>query len=41
MRAAVYNPYWETMGGGERYTASFVKLLQDSGWQVDNSLDQS
>ena len=35
MHAAVYNPYWETMGGGERYTASFVKLLQDSGWQVD------
>lgn len=35
MRAAIYNPYWDTLGGGERYTASFVKVLIQRGWQVD------
>lgn len=35
MTAAVYNPYWATLGGGERYTASFIRLLLDRGWQVD------
>ena len=34
-RALIYNPYWDSLGGGERYTASFVKLLLDRGWQVD------
>ncbi|KKU55099.1 hypothetical protein A3H89_01140 [Candidatus Amesbacteria bacterium RIFCSPLOWO2_02_FULL_48_11] len=35
MKAAIYNPYWDTLGGGERYTAAFVKLLLYKGWQVD------
>ena len=35
MKAAIYNPYWDTLGGGERYTASFVRLLLDKGWNVD------
>ena len=35
MRASVYNPYWDSMGGGERYTAAFARLLLDKGWQVD------
>ncbi|HKC04955.1 MAG TPA: glycosyltransferase family 4 protein [Patescibacteria group bacterium] len=35
MRAAIYNPYLDTLGGGERYTASFAKVLADSGWSVD------
>jgi len=35
MRALVHNPYWDSLGGGERYTAAFVKLLLDHGWQVD------
>jgi glycosyltransferase involved in cell wall biosynthesis len=35
MRAAIYNPYIDTLGGGERYTFSFVKLLIDKGYEVD------
>lgn len=34
MTAAIVNPYWDTMGGGERYTASFIKLLLDLDWEV-------
>lgn len=33
--AAVVNPYWDTLGGGERYVSSFARLLLDLGWQVD------
>jgi len=36
-KALVHNPYWDSMGGGERYCASVVKALLDTGWQV--SLD--
>lgn len=35
MRAAIYNPYLDTLGGGERYTASFAKVLLNCGWKVD------
>ncbi len=35
MRAAIFNPYLDTLGGGERYTLSFAKVLVDAGWQVD------
>ncbi|KKQ91860.1 MAG: hypothetical protein UT58_C0001G0025 [Microgenomates group bacterium GW2011_GWC1_39_7b] len=35
MRAAIYNPYLDTLGGGERYTVSFAKVLLNSGWKVD------
>src|SRR3989304_269271 len=35
MGAAVYNPYLDTLGGGERYTTSFVKVLLDEGYSVD------
>lgn len=35
MRAAIYNPYLDTLGGGERYTMSFAKVLSDFGYQVD------
>ncbi len=35
MRAAIYNPYWNTLGGGERYTISFAKVLADAGYSVD------
>lgn len=34
-RALVHNPYWNSLGGGERYVACFVKLLLHQGWQVD------
>lgn len=36
-RALIHNPYWDSMGGGERYCTSVVKVLLDTGWQV--SLD--
>lgn len=35
MKAAIYNPYLDTLGGGERYTVSFAKVLLDKGYQVD------
>ena len=35
MKAAIFNPYWDTLGGGERYTATFAKALEIKGWQVD------
>ena len=35
MKAAIYNPYLDTLGGGERYTLSFAKVLLDAGYQVD------
>lgn len=35
MRAAIYNPYWQTLGGGERYTASVAKVLSSQGYNVD------
>jgi len=35
MRAAIYNPYLDTLGGGERYTLSFAKVLEKSGYAVD------
>lgn len=35
MKIAIYNPYLDTMGGGERYTFSFAKLMLNSGHSVD------
>ncbi|MBN1168606.1 glycosyltransferase family 4 protein [Candidatus Woesebacteria bacterium] len=35
MKAAIYNPYLDTLGGGERYSISFAKVLSDSGYEVD------
>jgi len=35
MRAAIYNPYLDTMGGGERYSLTFAQVLLGSGWDVD------
>lgn len=34
-KAAIYNPYLDTLGGGERYTLSFAKVLAESGIDVD------
>jgi glycosyltransferase involved in cell wall biosynthesis len=34
-RAAIFNPYWKTLGGGEKYTASFINTLIILGYQVD------
>jgi len=35
MRAAIYNPYLDTLGGGERYTAIFAGVLAKNGYTVD------
>lgn len=33
-KAAIINPYLDSMGGGERYTLSFAKVLQELGYEV-------
>ena len=35
MKAAIYNPYFDTLGGGERFTSSFIKVLVEKGYSVD------
>ena len=35
MRAAIYNPYLDTLGGGERYVMGVAKALVAKGYQVD------
>src|SRR3989344_8706956 len=35
MRAAVYDPYLDTGGGGERYILTFACALIKNGWKVD------
>jgi glycosyltransferase involved in cell wall biosynthesis len=34
-RAALYTPYAETLGGGERYLLTLAQILLDNGWQVE------
>lgn len=35
MRAAIYNPYLDTLGGGERYTMAFAQSLVKKGFRVN------
>lgn len=35
MRAAIFNPYLDTLGGGERYAMTVACVLRDFGYQVD------
>jgi glycosyltransferase involved in cell wall biosynthesis len=35
MKAAIFNPYLDTLGGGERYTMSVARVLADNGYDVD------
>lgn len=39
MRACIYNPYLDTLGGGERYTLSFANVLVEEGFDVDIAWD--
>ncbi len=39
MRAAIYNPYLDTLGGGERYTMTVASALKKHGWDVDVAWD--
>ena len=34
-RVLIYNPYWDTMGGGERYSAQTAAVFLSRNWQVD------
>lgn len=34
-RAAIYNPYLDTLGGGERYTMTVASVLKGAGWHVE------
>ena len=34
MRAAFYDPYLDTLGGGERYTLTLAEALNQHGWQT-------
>ncbi|OGM19685.1 hypothetical protein A2771_02360 [Candidatus Woesebacteria bacterium RIFCSPHIGHO2_01_FULL_38_26b] len=35
MRAAIYNPYLDTLGGGEKYTIDFASVFIKAGFKVD------
>lgn len=35
MRAAIYNPYLDTLGGGERYSMAVASCLARNGYGVD------
>jgi len=35
MKAGIYDPYLDSLGGGEKYTLTFAKTLEKLGWQVD------
>ena len=35
MRAAIHNPYLDSLGGGERYSLAFATTLVNLGYQVD------
>lgn len=35
MKAAIYNQYLDTLGGGERYTIEFCKVLSEIGYEVE------
>ena len=34
-RAAVYNRFWQSKGGGERHSGKLAEVLAADGWQVD------
>lgn len=35
MKAGIYDPYLDTLGGGERYCLTVAEILLKNGWQVD------
>lgn len=35
MKAGIYDPYLDTLGGGEKYCLALADLLLKSGWEVD------
>lgn len=41
MKFALYNPYLDTLGGGERYTLSIVDFFLQKDWEVDLFWDKA
>ncbi len=39
-KVGLYNPYFDSLGGGERYTLSILKVLQNSGFDISIFWDQ-
>lgn len=39
MKAALYTPYLDTIGGGERYMLSIARVLLEEQWKVDIETD--
>jgi glycosyltransferase involved in cell wall biosynthesis len=35
MKAAIYDPYLDTLGGGEKYTLTVAQVMLQLGWSVD------
>ena len=35
MKAAIYDPYLDTLGGGERYMITAAQVLSENGYKVD------
>ncbi len=35
MRAAIYNRFWHSQGGGERHSGMLAQVLAENGWDVD------
>lgn len=40
MRAALFTPYLDTLGGGERYMLSIARALLEENWKVDIETDK-
>lgn len=40
MKAAIYSPYLDTLGGGERYMMTIAEVLSKQGFDVDVLLDE-
>lgn len=34
MKALIFSPYWNSLGGGERYCASLAEGLKKAGWDI-------
>jgi len=41
MKAAIFNPYLDTLGGGERYTVGVIRVLRDLGYTVHLQWNES
>lgn len=41
MKAAVYSPYLDTLGGGEKYMMTIAEILSQNNFDVDILLDQN